>query len=166
MIKYFFLLSATSVILFACGADTNKQAATNDDSLEMAQHKKDERNKSIALKCIRAYAAHDSEFILANNANDVVNIYGDQPPIHGIDSCRIVLRQAFNTIKEYKPGYQHALADSNYVFVFLYADASYKKETADHAKMVEIFKFNDVGKIIMHTAVYEALDSNSVRRSL
>ncbi len=166
MIKYFLLLCILSIFLFACGDNMNKQTTADNDSPEITQYQKDQRNKAIALECIHAYAARDSELILSHNANDVVNIYEGQPPIHGIDSCRIVLRQAFNTIKEYKPSNAHALADSNYVFVFLYADASYKKEPADHAKMVEIFKFNDVRKIIMHTAVYEALDSNSVRRSL
>ncbi len=166
MTKYFLLLSILSIFLFACGDNMNKQTTAGNNSPEITQYKKDQRNKAIALQCIQAYAAKDSELILSHNANDVVNIYEGQPPIHGIDSCRIVLRQAFNTIKQYKPGYEHALADSNYVFVFLYADASYEKDPTDHAKMVEIFKFNDEGKIIMHTAVYEALDSNSVRRSL
>lgn len=164
MLKYFLLLNLIVIILCACG--NNVQKSADNKSPEMTQYQKDQRNKSIALQCIRAYAAHDSEYILSNNANDVVNIYGSQPPIHGIDSCRIVLREAFTTITEYKPSYEHALADSNYVFVFLYADASYKKGPADHAKMVEIFKFNDEGKISMHTAVGEALDSNSVRRPL
>jgi len=88
-----------------------KQRSANDVS-EMTQHKRDQRNKAIALKCIRAYAANDSELILSHNADNVINIYPGQPPIHGFDSCRIVLRQAFNIIKEYKPQHQLALADS------------------------------------------------------
>ncbi len=134
---------------------------------EAAQYKKDQRNKAIALECIRAYAASDSNLILSHNADNVVNIYEGQPPIHGIDSCRIVLRQAFNTMKEYKPSNQYALADSNYVFVFLYVDISSKNSPEIwHAKMVEIFKFNDEGKIILHFGVGETLEPKSMRWSL
>lgn len=167
MIKYFLLLGVMSIFLFACGNNHNKQATASNDSPEMAQYKKDQRNKAIAIQCIRAYAASDSEFILAQNANDVINTYEGQPPIHGIDSCRIVLRQAFNTMKEYKPSNQYALADSNYVFVFQYVDGSLRNDPKTyHTKQVEIFKFTDEGKIIEHTAVNEELDSSSVKRSL
>jgi ketosteroid isomerase-like protein len=166
MIKHFFLASALSIILFACG-DTIKQTATNADSPELAQYKKDQRNKAIALQCIRAYQARDSVFILAHNADNVVNIYAGQPPIYGIDSCRIILRQAFNMTKEYKPSNELALADSNYVFVFLYVDISFRESPeAYHAKSVEMYKFNDEGKIILHTVVNEELEPNVIKRSL
>ncbi len=166
MIKHFLLVSVMAVIFFACG-DNVKQTATNDDSPEMRQFRKDQRNKAIALQCIRAYQANDSSFILAHNADNVVNIYAGQPPIHGIDSCRIVLRQAFNTIKEYKPSHELALADSNYVIVFLYVDISLRNSPETyHAKSVEIFKFNDEGKIILHTAVNEAMELNDIKRKI
>lgn len=118
------------------------------------------------LKCISAYAVSDSNYILAQNANDVVNIYSGTPPIHGIDSCRIVLRNVFNLIKEYKPGNQVALADNNYVFVFQYVDVSNKKNSdVWHAKQVEIFKFDDEGKIMLHTVVNEDLGPRDERIS-
>ncbi len=120
----------------------------------MTQYKKDQRNKAIALQCIRAYAANDSNFILAHNANNVVNTYKGRPPIQGIDSLRIVFQEAFNTFKEYKPSNEFAVADSNYVFVFLYVDISFRKRPETwNAKFVEIFKFNDEGKIVMHFGV-------------
>jgi hypothetical protein len=163
MIKHCLLVSVLSIILFACGNDV-KQTAANDASPEMLQYQKDQRNKAIVLKCIRAYAAHDSNYILSQNAKDVVNIYEGRPPIHGIDSCRIVLREAFNLIKDYKPSNQVVLADSNYVFVFQYIDISNRKNNDTwHAKQVEIFKFNDEGKIILHTGVGETLEPNDVR---
>lgn len=165
MTKYFFLFSVMSIFLFACGDNTNKQVVANNQSPELTQHQKDQRNKAIALACIRAYAAKDSEFILSHNADSVINIYSGQPPIHGIDSCRIVLRDAFNTFN-YKPSNEHALADSNCVFVFLYADAFLtKSHETDHAEMVEMFKFNDDGKIILHTAVGQSFTPKDVRIS-
>lgn len=167
MIKYFLLLSVMSIFLFACGNNHNKQETASNDSPEMVQYKKDQRNKAIALQCIRAYAAHDSEFIIAHNATDVVNIYNDKPPTHGLDSIRIDLREAFDIIKEYKPSNELALADSNYVFIFLYVDGSLRNNPkTTHDKMVEIFKFNDDGKIIEHFAVDEESDSTRVKRSL
>ena len=165
MIKHLFLAGALSIILFACSND-GKQKSANADSPKMTQHQKDERNKATVLKCIRAYAANDSNYLLAQSVNDVVNIYSGQPPVHGNDSARIVLRQAFNLIKDYKPSNQVALADNNYVFVFQYIDLSFRKNNDTyHAKQVEIFKFNDEGKIILHTGVGEALEPNDVRIS-
>jgi hypothetical protein len=164
MIKYLFLASALSTILFACGE--NKPEVANADSFEITQYHKDQRNKAIVLKCIQAYAANDSNYILSQNANNVVNIYAGLPPIHGIDSCRIVLREAFNTFKEYKPSNQLALADNNYVIVNQYVDISFRKSAETlHFKSVEIFKFNDEGKIILHTGVNEALESNDEKIS-
>ncbi len=140
MLKRFFLAGALSVILFAC-TNNEKQKSAKLDAPEMTQYQKDERNKAIVLKCIRAYAENDSAYILAQNTNDVVNVYSGQPPINGIDSARIVLRQAFNLIKEYKPSHQVAVADNNYVFVFQYIDMSIEKNhDMWHAKQVEIFK--------------------------
>lgn len=165
MIKYSFIAATLAIILFACNNDVKQQPAKT-NSTELTQHQKDERNKAIVLKCIAAYAANDSEYILAQNAQNVVNIYSGQPPIHGIDSCRIVLRDAFHSFT-YKPSNQTALADNNYVFVFLYAKATMiKSHKTDDAKMVEIFKFNDDGKIILHTAVGEAVLPKDARISL
>jgi ketosteroid isomerase-like protein len=166
MIKYFPILSVLSVALFACSDDV-KQRATNEDSPQMVQYKKDQRNKAIALQCIRAYGAKDIEFILSHNAENVVNIYEGQAPIHGIDSCRIILQEAFSTMKEYKPSHQRAVADSNYVFVYLYVHISSVKSTETYdAKMVEIFKFNDEGKIILHNGVGEPIKPTEVKHSL
>ena len=166
MIKYCFPTIAIIIISFLACTNNGNQTIANADSPEIIQHKKDEKNKAVALQCIRAYQANDSNFILAHNADTVVNIYSGKQPMHGIDSCRIVLREAFNSFK-YTPSKEVALADNNYVFVFLYVDGSIKKTSeAFHAKMVEIFKFNDDGKIVLHYGVYEALEPNDVRVSL
>ncbi|HVY73929.1 MAG TPA: nuclear transport factor 2 family protein [Puia sp.] len=162
MRKHLFLAGAGAIIFFACNDPKPRSADLK--SPEMTQRQKDERNKAIILKCISAYAAKDSAYILDQSIDDVVNIYGGQPPIHGNDSARIVLRQAFNLIKDYKPGNQIALADHNYVFVFQYVEISNtKNDDKWHAKQVEIFKFNDDGKIILHTSVSEELGPNDVR---
>ncbi len=165
MIRYFFPASALAIILFACN-NNEKQKSSNANSSEMKQHQKDERNKATVLKSISAYAAKDSEFLLAQSVNDVVNIYSGRPPVHGNDSARIVLRQAFNSMESYKPSNQIALADNNYVFIFQYIDVSIKNYASGwHAKQVEIFKFNDDGKLILHTAVNEDLLPKDVRVS-
>lgn len=165
MVKYCFFIIAIISGFLAC-INKDKQTIANADSPEMIQHKKDERNKAIALQCIRAYEAHDSEYIISQNANDVVNIYSGQPPIHGIDSCRIALREAFNSFT-YNPSVVRAVADSNCVFVFLNVEGSLKKTSETfHTKSIEIFKFNDDGKIILHTGVNEAVEPNDVQISL
>ncbi len=74
------------------------------------------------------------------------------------------MREAFTPPADYKPGNQVALADNNYVFVFQYIDIMDKKgKNIWHAKQVEIFKFNDGGKLILHTAVNEDLGPNDAQ---
>jgi hypothetical protein len=163
MIKQILLTGAMSIVLIACNNEL-KQKSVADSTPKMTQYQKDQRNKDITLKCISAYAAKDSDYILAQNADNVVNIYEGRPPIHGIDSARIILREAFKMIKDYKPSNQVVLADSNYVFVFQYIDISNNKnDDTWNAKQVEIFKFNDEGKIILHNGVGETLAPNDVR---
>ncbi|HEX5151453.1 MAG TPA: nuclear transport factor 2 family protein [Parafilimonas sp.] len=165
MIKYFLSLNILSIVLFGCNSNA-KQTTANNDSPEIAQHQKDERNKAIALGCIRAFQAQDSEFIISHNADNVVNIVSGRP-VYGIDSCRILCRELFNTIKEYKPYKEVALADSDYVFVCLYVDITLRKNPeTTHNKSVEIFRFNDEGKIVMHSSVDEQLAPNSTAQSL
>jgi ketosteroid isomerase-like protein len=165
MVKYFPLVTVITVIFFAC-SDNHKQTATKDVSPVLTQHNKDERNKAIVLECIRAFAANDAELILSHNANNVVNIGAGQP-IHGSDSTRILLQEEFKIIKDYKPSNQVAVADNNYVFVFQYVDLFYGNNPEKiHSKIVEIFKFNDEGKIIMHSGVNEVLGANDVKTPL
>lgn len=165
MRKHFFFTTLLTIILFACNNEV-KPKLSDTDLQVLTQQQKDERNKATVMKMISAYAVKDSNYLLAQSVNDVVNIYSGKPPIHGNDSVRIVLRNAFNSMESYKPGNQIALADNNYVFVFQYIDVSIKNYPSGwHAKQVEIFKFNDEGKLILHTAVNEDLTSNDVRVS-
>lgn len=165
MRKHFFFTTILTIIFFACNNEV-KPKLSDTDLQVLTQHQKDERNKATVMKCFQAYAAQDSEFLLKQSVNDVINIYSGQPPTHGNDSERIVLRNAFNLIKDYKPSNQIAVAENNYVFVFQYIDITNKKgETIWHAKQVEIFKFNDAGKIILHTGAGEDLTPNDVKVS-
>ena len=165
MIKHFLCLGVLSVALFSCNSDT-KQTITNDDSHEMTQTQKNERNKTIALGCIHAFQVKDDEFIVSHNADNVVNIVSGRP-VYGLDSCRILLQGYHSMIKEYKPGNTIASADSDYVFVFMYVDITYNKspETTRN-KSVQIFRFNDEGKIVMHSSVDEQLEPNSPQQPL
>lgn len=132
-------------------------AIINQDSL-------DKRNKRIAVECIRAYERGDVDFILAHNANDVVNFMEGRPPQRGIDSMKIGLREFRNTFKEYKSSNELALADNNYVFVYQNWDGSLKADSTRqtyHFRAVEIFKFNPEGKIIQHASMQEQLSPNA-----
>ena len=162
MIKHSFLTATLAIILFACNND-GKPELVNENSPEMTQDQKDERNKAIVLKCISAYAAKDSNYLLAQSVNDVINIHEGRP-VRGNDSARIILRQAFSMPTDYKPANQIAMAENNYVFVFQYVDITDKKgKNIWRAKQVEIFKFNDDGKLIFHNACNEDLGPNDVK---
>src|SRR3954453_13526334 len=106
LFSIFLLLSAT----LAC--QNNEQALRSSDiSAIMKQDSLDKRNKEIALGCVHAPESGDIEFIISHCTKDAVDYYEDRPPVRGIDSLRITLRQMLDMLKEFKSSNELALAD-------------------------------------------------------
>lgn len=160
MMKNSLLLISLLLIITAC--KNNEQTSLSFHELAvLKQDSLQKRNKQIALECIRAFERGDVDYIISHHAKDFVN-YTNRP-MHGIDSTTIALRQGRNMLKQYKSSNELALADNNYVFVYQNVDVSLKTDSTGkthHAKAVEIFKFNEEGKIIVHAFLSEELPPN------
>lgn len=159
------LLLTVSMLLIITACKNNEHTSLSPKiSAIIKQDSLDERNKRIAIGCIRAFERGDLDFMISHNAKDVVNYPEGRAPILGIDSVIIALRQERNSTNDWKSSNELALADNNYVFVYQYWDASFKTDSLKgktyHFRAVEIFKFNEDGKIIEHSSVQEELSEN------
>ena len=134
-----------------------------DNNYEQANREnKEEKNKRIALQCIRDWGSGNMDDILSHTAANAID-YGDgsTPPARGIDTMKMFMNQWRFAVNEYKSSNELAVADSDYVFVYADWDGSFKSDfmgmkTAGksfHFKDVDIFKFNEDGKISEHRAV-------------
>jgi len=149
------------LLILACN-DRSKSNATNAERDHVAQENKEERNKQVALECIRAWSSGNMNLILSHTATNAVD-YGDgsTPPARGIDTMKMFMNDWRFAVNEYRASNEIAVADSNYVFVYADWDGSFKAnfmgmKTAGksfHFRDVDIFAFNDVGKVIEHRAV-------------
>lgn len=138
-------------------ADQNTLSATTNLQEDIKQ-----RNKQIALQCINAWSKGDIDKIVSNLAEGSVD-YGDGStlPARGIDSVRFFAQLWNSSVKDYKADNELAVADSNFVFVYAGWSGTFKsdfmgmKTTGKSFKFrdVDMFKFNDAGKITEHRAV-------------
>ncbi|HEY1112388.1 MAG TPA: ester cyclase [Chitinophagaceae bacterium] len=141
----------------ASGADT--ATTTTQANSEEA---KEERNKETALASLRAFEQGNAEEVLKNVATDAVE-YGDgsMPEVKGRDSIMSGMKAWFAATSDRKAEVLQAFADGDYVAV--YGEFS-GKWTGDYMGMkatgksfkvkdVDIFKFNDEGKIVEHRSV-------------
>jgi hypothetical protein len=158
------LLTLSALLIVACKNNEQPSPSTEQIAL-IKQDSLDKRNKQIALACHRAYERDDLDFIISHMAEDIVNYYEGRLPMRGIDSATIGMREFRNLLKEWKSSNELALAENNYVFVYQNWDGSLKTDSSGqtfHFKAVEIYKFNEEGKIIEHAAVQEQLSPNSI----
>ena len=142
---------------------TDESANKMDSSSTMSSTEtKEERNKQVTLESIKALTSGNVDAILKDAAPDIVD-YGDgeMPAVKGIDSARASLNMWVSSVKDYKVDDEMAVADGDYVFVYGVWSGTFKNDfmkmkTAGKSfkvKDVDIFKFNDEGKIIEHRNV-------------
>ena len=163
MKKFFLLASLASALYITACNDASTGSADGDkkDSTTMTQEDKEERNKKTAMESVNAFASNNPDGALQAAAADVVD-YGDgsTPPMKSIDSIKAGMKMYLASF-EVKGANIEAVADGNQVYVsgdwtstwkndFMGAKANGKSVTY---KDVDIFTFNDDGKITTHRSV-------------
>lgn len=165
MKKFFLLASLASALYFtACNDASTNTADAGDgkkDSTAMTQEDKEERNKKVAMESISGYSAGNIDEALKNVTADAME-YGDgsMPATKGVDSIKKGM-QTYLASFGVKGGNLDAVADGDYVYVagewtytwkndFMGQKANGKSVTY---KDVDIFKFNDEGKITEHRSI-------------
>ncbi len=151
-------------LLVCCNTTTQQPKEDENKSLaqENAQEDKEEKNRQVALKCLRAWSSGNIDEIVSHLAANTVD-YGDgsTPPARGIDTVKMFANMWRFAVNEYKSSNEIAVSDSDYVFVYADWSGSFKndfmgmktKGKAFKFKDVDIFKFDEEGKITEHRAV-------------
>jgi predicted ester cyclase len=123
----------------------------------------EEKNKAIALTCIRAWSNGNIDEIVKHLAQNTADLGdGSTPPARGIDSVKYFMQMWNSSVKDYKSDNELAVSDGDYVFVYAGWSGTFKndfmgmktKGKSFNFKDVDIFKFNNENKISEHRAVH------------
>jgi predicted ester cyclase len=160
-----FLFAALILFMAAsCNNGTTSSSSTS-DSLASARAAADsmmEKNKATALAGVEAFSKGDLDALVKDMATDAVD-YGDGtgPVMKGADSVKAGAKMLMAAFPDFRGENFMALADGNHVAVFGDWTGTFKnafmgmKPTGKSFKIkdVDLFTFNDAGKIIEHRNV-------------
>jgi predicted ester cyclase len=153
--KTLWIVALTAITYASC---TNSTAT----STEATQKAKEERNKRIALESVRAFEKGKIDSVFKDVAPDAMDYgEGSNPPVKGMDSAKVGLKAWMVAIPNYKGSDFVAVADGDYVMVYGHWSGTWQnnfygmKPTGRSFSIndVDIFKFNEEGKIIEHRSV-------------
>ncbi len=161
--KLLLLIGAALASITGCKESSSPSGHTSESALvQNMEESKEDRNKQIALLCIKSWSTGNIDEIVKHLAPNTVD-YGDgsTPPARGIDTVKSFMDLWRFSVDEYKSANELAVADSDYVFIYADWMGRFKSDfmgmkTAGKSfnfKDVDIFKFNDEGKITEHRAV-------------
>ena len=161
--KKLLLIGATILLSLAGCNDTKTANEPNETGSATAENTKEERNKQVALQCIKAWSNGNIDEIVQHLAPNTADL-GDEstPPARGIDSVKYFMQTWNSSVKDYKADHELAVAEGDYVFVYAGWSGMFKKDfmgmkttgKSFRFKDVDIFKFNDESKITEHRAVH------------
>jgi predicted ester cyclase len=162
--KKFFFLAATVALLASCKEKVAGTYSTTSDSasLQSSAYAKQERNKQTALESIRGFEQKNVDSILKNvDSNSVEYGDGSMAPVRGVDSVRKMMTMWLAAIPDYRGSNFLVTADSNHVMVYGEWSGTWQNDLMGmkatgksfKANDVDIFTFNDEGKITEHRNV-------------
>jgi len=164
MKKLLFLAMIASVLM-SCNDNSSATAPENaaDTSRQLTQEEKEERNKETALESLRSFTGETKvDAVFANADKDLIDYgSGEGPSLKGLDSSKANLQMWLNAVPDFKGKDFMAVADGDYVMVYGTWTGTWKNNLMSmdatkksfEVKDVDIFKFNDAGKIIEHRGV-------------
>jgi predicted ester cyclase len=159
-----FLFVATALV--SCGGNGNSGSSNSAvDSTALARAAKDsmlEKNKATAMASITALLSGKTDDGFKDCSTDYVD-YGDGsgPAIKGADSAKAGFKMYIAAFPDLKGENLLAIADGNHVAIFGDWSGTFKgefmgmKPTGKSFKLkdVDLFTFNDAGKITEHRSV-------------
>jgi predicted ester cyclase len=169
--KRLLMLAVTITLLYSCSDNKTSTSTSANDSLSnnsssMAaggNEAKEERNKQIALASVHGFDNGGTvDAVLKDMDKDGVDYgEGSMAPMKGLDSTKAGLGAWMKAVPDYKGSDLMAVADGDYVMVYGTWTGTWKndlmgmKPTGKSFKVkdVDIFKFNNAGKIIEHRSV-------------
>ena len=165
MKRLFITVTAIACITAACNNNpATSTTATTDSAATMSNSKSDmlEKNKQTALDAEQGFNTHNLDEAFKNVTNDAVD-YGEgtMPVVKGLDSIKASAQMFIKAFPDVKGENLMAIADGNQVAVFGDWSGTFKGEMMGmkptgksyKVKDVDVFTFNDEGKITEHRAV-------------
>ena len=159
------VITGLSCLMAGCSNNSPDTAKTDTDSVAtaMSSSKTDqvEKNKQTALDAVQGVISHNPSDVFKNATPDIAD-YGDgiMPPVKGLDSCKAFFQIFLAAFPDIKGENLMAISEGNHVAVFGDWSGTFKgdmmgiKATGKSFKMkdVDLFTFNDEGKITEHRA--------------
>jgi len=149
------------IVAFAAFSFTACNSSTASSS-DATQEAKEERNKRIALASVGAFEKGNIDSVFKDVAPDAMDYgEGSNPPVKGIDSAKAGLRAWMAAVPNYKGSEFVAVADGDYVMVYGTWSGTWSRDFMGMKPTgrsfsihdVDIFKFNEEGKIVEHRSV-------------
>jgi predicted ester cyclase len=154
-----------AAVTISCNNSNSPATSSVTDSVTAAMTAKQiilEKNKAAALASVEALGAGKMDEAFKDAATDVVD-YGDgtMPPVKGLDSIKSMVKLFMAAFPDYKGENFIVIGDGNQVAVFADYSGTFKnplmgiKPTGKSFKLkdVDLFTFNDAGKITEHRSV-------------
>ncbi|GEO12119.1 hypothetical protein SAE01_46150 [Segetibacter aerophilus] len=156
------------ILLTACNTGTKNGAPDSDSAANVStpgtssDEGKEERNKQVAMDATKAVINNNPDEAFKNMASDAIDYNdGSGPATKGLDSIRAGMKMWMSNVQDYKGDNLEALADGNKVMIYGDWSGKFKGDfmgmkTAGKSfkvKDVDIFTFNDEGKIKEHRSV-------------
>jgi predicted ester cyclase len=127
-----------------------------------SQEAKEERNKNTALAAVKAFEAGKIDSVFKDADPESIDyMEGSMPPVKGLDSVKANLKSWMEAVPNYKGSDFTAVADGDYVMIYGEWSGTWQNQfmgmkptgRSFTVKDVDIFKFNEAGKIIEHRSV-------------
>lgn len=154
------------LFLASCNDGGTVAGVTTIDSTSIKKEAKEQRNKNAAMACIEAVQKLEAEQSYKDFAQDYIE-YGDgtMPSMKGLDSNKAMTKAFLGSMEHLKGSNIHAVADGDQVMVFGEYEGKFKSDfmgmkTAGKSfkfKDIDIYKFNDDGKVVEHRSVQNSL---------
>ena len=163
MKKTILVLAGSLLLLASCNdGSTAGGGGGAVDSSSIKKEMKEERNKKTAMASIEGIEKRDVDLVLKDATPDGVDYgTGEMPAVKGLDSVKAGLKSWLDAMESVKGSNLLYVADGDYVIVYGDWEGKYKSDfmgmkTAGKSykvKDVDVFKFNDEGKIVEHRSV-------------
>jgi predicted ester cyclase len=173
IMKSFFLIAGIVIAVTSCNdkGSTSTAAHSNDSTIvNESPEAKEERNKQTALASLHAFDGETNlDEVFKDADKDIVEYNnGEMPALKGVDSIKKWMQPWISAIPDYKGSDLIAVADGDYVMVHGTWTGTWKNNmmgmnaTNKSFKVadVDIFKFNEAGKMIEHRNV-QSMDATA-----
>ncbi len=163
--KQLLVLTGIAVFIISCNNSNSATPTNGMDSIMSAMTAKDsllEKNKATALASVEAFSNGKMDEVFKDVTPDAVD-YGDglMAPVKSLDSIKSMVKSFMAAFPDYKGENFLVIGDGNHVAVFGDYSGTFKnpfmgmKPTGKSFKVkdVDLFTFNDAGKITEHRSV-------------